>query len=201
MASAGCATSPRTREVVEERFASGAPEVVGTEIEVEPGRWLADGLWRQYYEDGSLEVEWHFRAGVEEGTWTAWFETGSMHMRGNFIGGYEEGVWVEFHENGKKANEGRYAAGEEDGAWTHWYASGSLASVEYYDCGDRRGVWQEWYEDGQLKSRYDYGDDGRIISKVELLPDGAPDPLDGGFVIDPEARLLLRNAADQRVWR
>ena len=59
-------------------------------------------------------------------------------------------------------------------------------------------MWQEWYEDGQLKSRYEYGANGEVINKFELLPDGAPHLLEGRHELDPETPRRLQLALDQK---
>jgi antitoxin component YwqK of YwqJK toxin-antitoxin module len=65
-------------------------------------RWIRHGLFRAYYQSGSLASE------------------------GNYADGVEQGPWRDYHENGKLASEGMYERGQEVGEWKYWQADGSV---------------------------------------------------------------------------
>ncbi len=192
-----------TRNVIAERLPSGAVLVEGQETEVAPGTWVRDGRWRQYYEDGCLEVEWFWKEGIEQGPWTAFYEDGAVHIYGGLAQGHEDGLWTEYFEDGTKAYEGRYVAGKEDGEWREWHESGVLRSLGTYDHGVPIGSLQEWHENGQLALRAEYGRDGSRVGQPEAwLPDGTPDPLHGRRRLSAdrvqELEAALRRAAQDR---
>ena len=64
-------------------------------------RWVRHGLFRAFYENGSLASE------------------------GNYTHGVEHGVWRDYHENGQLAAEGNYENGVEAGEWRHWESTGA----------------------------------------------------------------------------
>ena len=65
-------------------------------------RWIRQGLFRSYHQDGTLSAE------------------------GEYHDGLEQGEWRTFHENGQMASRGAYDRGEEVGDWTFWSADGSI---------------------------------------------------------------------------
>lgn len=64
-------------------------------------RWVRDGLFQAYHENGRLASE------------------------GYYDDGKEDGVWQDYHDNGQLAVEGAYRAGEKSGLWRYWSSDGT----------------------------------------------------------------------------
>jgi antitoxin component YwqK of YwqJK toxin-antitoxin module len=65
-------------------------------------RWIRDGLFRAYYENGILASE------------------------GNYSDGLENGLWRDYHVNGQIAAEGSYISGVEAVDWRYWDHDGTI---------------------------------------------------------------------------
>lgn len=63
-------------------------------------KWLRNGLFVHYGENGSI---------LSEGT---------------YVKGKEEGLWRDFHPNGVPAAEGYFVGGNETGTWRFWSDTG-----------------------------------------------------------------------------
>lgn len=74
-------------------------------------RWIRDGLYVEYSENGAV---------VSEGV---------------YVNGYEHGLWRDFHPNGQIAAEGKYNHGQEDGVWRFWSENGTEELSVTYDQG------------------------------------------------------------------
>ncbi len=68
-------------------------------------RWVRDGLFQAYHENGSLASE------------------------GTYRDGSENGIWRDFHHNGQLAAEGNYSQGNGTGQWRYWNPDGSEGSA------------------------------------------------------------------------
>lgn len=66
-------------------------------------RWIRDGLFQAFHENGRLASE------------------------GQYADGVEDGVWKDYHDNGQRAAEGTYNAGVEAGDLHYWDRDGSEA--------------------------------------------------------------------------
>ena len=71
-------------------------------------RWIRDGHFEEYYENGNLGSE------------------------GTYVDGFEEGYWKDYHENGNIAAEGYYSKGKEVGTWRFYNEQGELEEEETY---------------------------------------------------------------------
>ena len=75
-------------------------------ISADGSEWLRDGLFEEYYQNGSPAV------------------------RGFYRNGAESGRWKEYHENGRLAAEGYYAEGQKTGTWQYYDEQGRLKKEE-----------------------------------------------------------------------
>ena len=114
------------------------------EIEIHGGR--ADGRSVGFFENGKLEVEEFFTAGVSHGLRTRWDEQG----------------W-------KKSQE-RIEHGKLNGPHLEWHANGSKAVSMTLKDNQAEGLAEAWYPDGSLKSRTHFV--GGKIVKREFFPAG-----------------------------
>ncbi len=59
------------------------------------GQYLvaAEGLWRRWFEDGTLAEEVTLRAGVRHGPYRTYTTTGAVCLEGEFFDGERHGEW------------------------------------------------------------------------------------------------------------
>ncbi len=141
------------------------------------GKYLKDekptGLWKWYYDDGSLLREENFRKGLEDGFLHEYTKEGKVITEGEFIDGLKEGEW--FYEvgdhkeignykddlktgvwkyyyviNGKLNFEGNFREGEPDGKHKFYYENGKLMREEIYNVGIKSDSWKSYNELGEL---------------------------------------------------
>jgi antitoxin component YwqK of YwqJK toxin-antitoxin module len=67
---------------------------------------------------------------IREGLFQAFHENGALASEGVYQGGAEHGPWRDFHDNGQLAAEGSYQAGEETGVWFYWDRDGIPNNLE-----------------------------------------------------------------------
>jgi len=53
------------------------------------GKWVNEGVYREYYENGSRALEGSFKEGVKDGTWTEWSASGKKTRERYFVSGTE----------------------------------------------------------------------------------------------------------------
>ena len=118
------------------------------EIEIRDGR--ADGRSLGYFENGNLEVEEFFTAGVSHGLRTRW------------------------DAEGRKRSEERIEHGKLNGLHLEWHANGAKALAMTLHDNQPEGTAEAWYPDGNLKSRTRF-EAGKIV-KREFFPAGGQAP-------------------------
>jgi antitoxin component YwqK of YwqJK toxin-antitoxin module len=61
---------------------------------------------------------------IREGLFQAFHENGSVASEGQYVEGAEHGPWKDYHDNGQVAAEGAYDRGTEVGVWRYWTRDG-----------------------------------------------------------------------------
>ncbi len=106
------------------------------------------GLWRYYYENGSLRLEGNLE-NQQVGDWKYYYENGQLQKMGRLNGQREEGAWTYFYENGTLSKRGDYLQGKEQGKWTYFYEDSVRKAEAVYENGE--GVYKEFFYEGNLK--------------------------------------------------
>ncbi|TVR41242.1 MAG: hypothetical protein EA392_02155 [Cryomorphaceae bacterium] len=116
------ANSPEEKASPEPRTAAGkAPEKSKEEGQ----------MHREYYEDGSLQLE------------------------GRLVNGERHGMWTSYYQNGLKWSETTFRNGIKDGTTRSYYESGIMRySGQYYN-DYKTGIWQFYNEEGYLEKNED----------------------------------------------
>lgn len=150
------------------------------------GKYLAGGkphgMWRWYYEDGSLLREEEFRNGREDGEIVEYAKDGSVLLKGYYIDGFRDGEWMIM--SGDYKMEGKYLEGYRYGTWRHYYTeddqlafegdfidglpdgkhryyhpNGRRMLIGNYEAGSKQGDWRRYNEQGTLLLTIDYDQD------------------------------------------
>ena len=82
---------------------------------------------KEYWDNGKVKSETHFKNGKKEGLETSWFE------------------------NGEKMSESYYKDGKIEGLHTVWFENGKKKSIKHYKDGVQNGLWTEWDEYGKKR--------------------------------------------------
>ena len=91
------------------------------------------GLWLQYYSDGTLDDSTVYDSGNPIGIRMSWHRTGYLRDSAN-LNPDGSGVYFAWFDNGQPSCAGRYAAGHKKyGKWQYFYKSGGISATEIYD--------------------------------------------------------------------
>jgi len=61
---------------------------------------LRNGVWRAYFDDGSLQSEYTYNAGNRDGKCVVYHSTGQIYFEGQWENDQKTGVWTYFNEDG-----------------------------------------------------------------------------------------------------
>ena len=164
---------------------------------------VREGLWANYFEDGTRSFEgtyvegkldgtasWYHSnsqkhaltewvEGTMRGSWTGWHSNGNKWGHGYSYDGSgtdpkKHGPWVWYHTNEKKSSEGKYRYDREHGPWISYDSKGKVEKVLNYANGkELKGNAEAVLQDGT-----------RIISTSN--PDGSRDT----YKIDKDGNLV-----------
>ena len=71
-------------------------------------------LKKEYWDNGNLKSETHYKKGKQEGLQTSWHENGRKKSNAYYKNWLENGVRTEWNEDGKKTYEGNFVNGNEE---------------------------------------------------------------------------------------
>ncbi len=120
-----------------------------------------EGDYKEWYENGTLKTEEHYRNGRRDGLSIKYHPSGKIHIkakymlvtRGNGGLGIEErdvlnGLTEEYYENGQLKKKYPYVNGAVDGEYKEWYENGQLAKVGTVRDEFNTGIYKEFHENG-----------------------------------------------------
>lgn len=148
---------------------------------------VADGVQKDFYDDGTLAREITRIDGELDGPWRLYYPSGQLEVEQFYVAGRMDGVERKFHENGQLASEIHWTMGERDGAFENYDRDGNLTMqgayamgapvgphTEFWPSGERRalrnfdngrevGLSRRWSRDGALTREAEYSDEGDFI--------------------------------------
>lgn len=157
-----------------------------------------EGVWRQYSEDGEIEVSYFYKNGIiigegiiteqgeRNGNWKEYFDNGILKGEGYYDHDVKVGPWVYYHMNGKIEQTGTFdSLGRLEGQWEWYYSSGQLLRKENFKEGLADGIMTEYDELGNTITEgiywkgledglwiYDVGDHRQEGEYIEGMRDG-----------------------------
>ena len=100
---------------------------------------LADGVWIAYQDDGKAKLwERGFKAKKPDGVWTEFYEDGTKRLEMPFKSGKKHGPLRQWYENGKLAVETLYANGKRHGISKEYDVAGNLRDERQWENGKRK---------------------------------------------------------------
>ena len=115
---------------------------------------LREGLWTTWHENGTLELEAHYRAGQWHGTVAEYDGEGRPLSTGTYVDGTLEGMHTTFFPSGAKRAEKTYLRGKPNGAAATWFDGGPMESRGEFVDGRQEGEWTYWNADGSLNEEW-----------------------------------------------
>ena len=151
-------------DVITEYYESG---VISRVITLKNG--VAEGVSREYAEDGSIERAVIYvggnivaegimdEEGNKEGLWEEFYLDGSLRAKGSYLNNRKTGEWVYYHENGILEQTGLYdTEGKPVGKWVWYYDNENLWREEFFINGLQDGLVTEFDRNGNIISEGEY---------------------------------------------
>lgn len=142
-----------------------------------------EGIVRDYYISGKLQMAATFVGDKEEGKATYFYENGTVKAVGEYSKGYKTGLWKRYRQDGIIEEEGEYKEGLHAGYWKYYYPNGNLEKEGNEDFGNAKGLWKFYYRNGTPKEVKEYILDSKNKPIEEKLL-SAGDSLGNTFVTD-----------------
>lgn len=152
------------------------------------------GVWKWFYENGTLMREENYINNLREGVMTEYTEDGKIITKGEYQDDMQEGLWIyetpEYKEIGKYTNdkpdslwksyympkeklryEGAFLNGDEDGQHTWYYANGKKMVQGNYLGGMKQNDWKFYNELGNNYLTIFYENDIEVkFQGVKVVP-------------------------------
>lgn len=109
-----------------------------------------EGLYEQWYIDGTLRIRADYHLGKLHGLYTQCYENGSIFIESHYDAGELHGAYKEWHYNGQVFIETAYNKGKINGLRTEWDYSGQKRIEETYLNGVLNGAFKKWNGDGKI---------------------------------------------------
>lgn len=119
------------KKVVEATYENGNPKVV--KYYQKKGGELELNKETVYYENQQKKMEGSYKARVRDGMWKAWYEDGTIWSEGEYKDGKRDGLGIAYHENGKKYIEGMYRDDVRVGLWRFFDSTGVMVKEVNFD--------------------------------------------------------------------
>ena len=153
-----------------------------------------NGLWKWFYEDGSLKEEGTFKNGLRNGIFKTYDRQGNLLTIEKYVDDIlqesaEEVARLEYRRDfwpdGKVKTEATYRQGLPEGIRREYDREGNITTSYVFRqgillaegvldaAGLRQGFWKEFYPNGTIKSQGNYKDNLRIGVWEFYYPDGA----------------------------
>lgn len=117
------------------------------------------GIWIDYYPDGSIRAKGEFKDGNKLGKWVYYFQDGSIEQEGFYNkNGQFTGEWRWYYQNGKLQRREEFRRGKEDGELEEYDENGKLITKGDYIDGLKEGDWYYALNDHREEGKYRYGE-------------------------------------------
>ena len=93
------------------------------------------GFLREWYDDGSLYIEYQFKNGKKNGTQKKWYLNGQQEILYFYKNGKLNGTQKKWHENGVLKYKINYLNDVQHGKSEEWYSDGTLKHSKIFDNG------------------------------------------------------------------
>ena len=127
----------------------------------------AQGVWKNYYDNGSLKSEETYTNGELDGLYKTYHKSGQLDNETFYVKGRREGYTKAYYRNGQVSAEGYYVGNEKNGSWNYYHANGKLDTREFYNNGIINGMDIEYTTSGDISS-INYYDHNKVLKEVQF---------------------------------
>lgn len=131
------------------------------------------GLFKRYYEDGSLKAEMEYRSPEE--VYTRLYYQGSepvMMAEGKYIDQKKDSVWLSYDESGQLKSLDTYENDQRNGRSVIYHPNGAVSEETTYLNDERHGEWKQFYPDGTLMAMGTFENGERVGAYLKNYPNG-----------------------------
>lgn len=114
------------------------------------------GIIKDYYDNGNLYKEFHFKDGVPHGKCFVYYENGKVKEQHTYELGVKNGTWLNYNHHGEIVAEANYLDGKKHGIWVIKDNKAVKRYEIFYENGKRTGNWKMWNENGNLAMEKDF---------------------------------------------
>ena len=104
-----------------------------------------DGLVKYYFENGILNQEIFYKAGVVFGGRKIYYPSGKLKNKRTYRYGKIEGTFIEYYETGEILEKGDYKHNLREGRWRVLNKDGTTKEKGNYRRGKKKGMWKVFY--------------------------------------------------------
>jgi len=113
-----------------------------------------DGYRRLYRDNGSIEIEEHYKQDVSHGPYTVYYESGAKEISTDYDNGKMNGILHRYYESGKVMEEVKMKDNEENGPFKEYYENGNIQWEGNYLNGENEvGLLMQYNESGVLTKK------------------------------------------------
>jgi len=109
---------------------------------------MEDGLLKEYYDNGSIKLEYNFKNGKKDGEQKKWYDNKQILIKYNYNNGNLTGLQKKWYKNGQIKSEMNYYNNILDGISKYWYSNGQLKFIKNYKNGNLIEVLENYDIDG-----------------------------------------------------
>ncbi len=122
-------------------------------------RYLVNGQFKLYYANMKLAEEGVVNNKRRQGIWKKYFESGSLNMLSGYKDGRPNGVNQVWDEEGNLLETSYWKNGKADGIMELYYINSNLKEQSIFINGKRNGTCKTFYTNGKLNTKEEYVDD------------------------------------------
>jgi len=108
--------------------------------------------------DDKLRFEKEYKLGVLDGLYKEWYNNGTLRLEKEYKSGVLDGIYKEWYPNGQIMYESFLKKGKFEGKHQNWFNNGQLSFEYNYSNGKIDGLCRDWKYNGQLFMETEYKD-------------------------------------------
>ena len=124
-------TSGEFRFLVRDFYLSGQIQMSGTYKSIRPDN--KDGHFIYYNQDGSRQMECHYRENLLHGPYDEWYDSGQKKVSRHFSKDKLDGQFSSWREDGTYRLQAHYSDGARNGYFISFYTNGQKARKDLYE--------------------------------------------------------------------
>lgn len=131
-----------------------------------------EGLYKKYREDGTLQEESNYAAGILDGKRKLYFEDGAqIEIEELYKDGQMEGEHFVYYPSGKLMIESNYNDGKMEGIFKKYFESGKLMETITFKNNMEMGPFEEYHPNGKIQWKGTYADGDKEFGLLEQFDD------------------------------